>query len=138
MVTWVLGRRNEDMINLTTMLHVPMEAEGFRQCARQLVSISDAYREDLDFRANFDSDPVAALVENNIDVAPDTDVRVVEDTDEVFHFVLPPDFNTGMGDEVLDMVAGGKTASAQPAPRAYRGCFSPPNLPGFTGYRYGQ
>ena len=127
------------MINLTTMLHVPMESEGFRQCVRQLVSIADAYREDPDYRANFDSDPVAAVAEHGIEVQPDSELRVVEDSDEVFHFVFPPDFNAKMGDEVLDMAAGGGKCFAQGVagidPTAFQSCFSPPNLPGFTGYR---
>ena len=105
------------MINLTTVLHMPLEPEGFQRSARQLVSIADAYREDPDFRANLDSNPAATLAENDVELLPDTEVRVVQDTAEVFHFVLPPDFNIDMADEVLDMVAGGKSASAQPAPQ---------------------
>ena len=100
------------MINLTTVLHLPLEPEGFQRSARQIVSIADAYREDPDFRANVDSDPVATLAENGVELLPDTEVRVVEDTAEVFHFVLPPDFNIDMSDEMLDMVAGGKSASS--------------------------
>ena len=97
------------MINMTTLLHIPMESERAQYCARLLLSIADAYRKDPDFRANLDSDPVAALTDRGFEVQPDAELRIAEDTDEVFHFVLPPDFNANLGDEVLDMVAGGKT-----------------------------
>ena len=99
------------MINLTTVLHIPLKPEGLHRSARQIVLIADAYREDPDFRASLDSDPVATLAENDVDVRPDTEVRVVQDTAEVFHFVLPPDFNIDMSDEMLGMVAGGKSAN---------------------------
>lgn len=106
------------MINLTTILQVPMASQDLQRSARQLVSIADEYRKDPNFRSNLSSDPVAALAENGIEVRPDSEVRVVEDTDEAFHFVFPPDFNAGLGDEVLDTVAGGgKSAAAQPAPQ---------------------
>ena len=110
------------MMNLAAIFshNVQMEPEGFRRSARQLVSIADAYREDPDFRANLDSDPVATLAGIDVDVLPDSEVRVVQDTAKIFHFVLPPDFNIDMADEVLDMVAGGKSASAAPAPRVDR------------------
>ncbi len=94
-------------INLTTVLHIPVSPEGLQESVRQLASIADEYRKDPDFRSNLNSDPVAALSENSIQVVPDTEVRIVEDTDEVFHFILPPDFNASVGDEVLNAVAGG-------------------------------
>ena len=109
------------MINLTTVLHLPLEPEGIQRSARQIVSIADAYHKDPDFRANLDSDPAATLAENDVELLPDTEVRVVQDTAEVFHFVLPPDFNIDMADEMLDMVAGGKSAwNGPPAPRVDR------------------
>ncbi len=109
-------------INLTTVLHIPVSPEGLLQSVRQLASIADEYRKDPEFRSNLSSDPVAALSENSIEVVPDTEVRIVEDTDEVFHFILPPDFNASVGDEVLNAVAGGgKTASSATTGPGYGG-----------------
>ena len=96
-------------MNLTSVLHIPMESEGVRESAQRLVHITDAYHKVPDFRSLADSDPVAALARFDVEVMPDTEVRFVEDTDDTFHFVLPPDFNANLGDEVLNMVAGGKT-----------------------------
>ena len=99
------------MINLTTVFHVPMESEGVQRSARKLLSFSDAHRKDPDFRSLADADPAAALAEYDVEVLPDTEVRITEDTDEVFHFVLPPDWNVGVGDEVLNAAAGGGKCS---------------------------
>ncbi len=126
------------MINLTTVLHVPMASEGVQYSARKILSFADAHRKDPDFRSRTDQDPVAALAEHDVEVRPDTEVRIAEDSDEVFHFVLPPDWNAGVGDEVLDVVAGGfgKTAGQRGLnPDGFSSCYTPPNLPGFTGYR---
>ena len=95
------------MLNLTPLLHVPLTPEDLQQGARKLASLADAYREDPDLRSSFASDPNAALSENGVDVLPNVEVRVAEDTDEVFHFVLPPDFNADVADEVLESIAGG-------------------------------
>ena len=128
------------MINLTTVLHVPMASEGVQHSARKLLSFADAHRKDPDLRSLADTDPVAALAEHDVEVQPGTEVRIAEDTDEVFHFVLPPDWNAGMGDEVLDMVAGGKCMGLPGGGSCLNlnnlnSCWTPPNLPGFSGYR---
>ena len=122
------------MINLTTVYHVTAEPEGVQHSARKLLPFAEAYRKDPDYRSRVDSDPIAALVENDVEVLPDTEVRIVEDSDEVFHFVLPPDYNSGLEDEVLDMAAGGKSAASRPSGPVNRGCYSPPDAPGFTGW----
>ena len=82
-----------------------------------LTALSHAYRKDPDFRSKLGSNPtvaLAALGESGVEVAPDMEMCIVEDSDEVFHFVFPPDWNANMGDEALDMVAGGKSAAAAP------------------------
>ena len=99
------------MINLTTVFHVPMTSEGVQDSARKLLSFADAQRKDPDFRSLAGADPAAALAEHGVEVRPDTEVRITEDTDEVFHFVFPPDWNVGVEDEVLQAVAGGGKCS---------------------------
>ena len=99
------------MINLTTVFHVPMTSEGVQRSARKLLSFADAHRKDPDFRSLADADPAAALAAHDVEVRPDTEVHITEDTDEVFHFVFPPDWNVGVGDEVLQAVAGGGKCS---------------------------
>ena len=95
------------MINLTTVLHIPMRSEAVQYSARKLLSFADAHRKDPDLRSRADADPAAALAEHDVEVLPDTEVSIVEDTDEVFHFVLPPNYNASLDDEVLAAVAGG-------------------------------
>ena len=95
------------MINLTTVFQVPMTHEAVQYSARKTLSFADAYREDPDFRSLADADPATALAKHDVEVRPDTEVSIVEDSDEVFHFVFPPDWNVGVGDEVLNSVAGG-------------------------------
>ena len=117
------------MLNLTTLLHMPLTPEGLQQGARQLASLADACREDPDLRSNLDSDPAATLAENGVGLRPDSEVRVVEDSDEVFHFILPPDnFNADVRDEVLDTVAGGgKCTPANNGCAGYGGCARGPS-----------
>ncbi len=117
------------MINLTTVLHVPMASEQVQESASRLLSFADAHRKDPDFRSRVDQDPVAALAEHDVAARPDTEVRIAEDSDEVFHFVFPPDWNVGVGDEVLNSVAGGgKSASGcgGGGTAGYGGCAGPP------------
>ena len=109
-------------INLTPILHMPLTSEKAQEGAVWLTALSHAYRKDPDFRSKLGSDPtvaLAALGESGVEVAPDMEMCIVEDSDEVFHFVFPPDWNASMGDEALDMVAGGKSAAAvaSPAPQ---------------------
>jgi hypothetical protein len=69
---------------------------------------------DPEFKARLIADPGAVLVEAGVPVPPGVAVRVVEDTAEVMHLVLPPHEEVGdMGDEALDLVVGGTGSIAQ-------------------------
>ena len=109
--------------NLTPILHMPLTPVGTQKGAIWLRALSDAYHTNPRCRSELGADPTAALAalgENGgVEVPPDVEMRIVEDSDEVFHFVFPPDWNASMGDEALDMVAGGKSAAAvaSPAPQ---------------------
>jgi nitrile hydratase alpha subunit len=45
---------------------------------------------DEDFRQRLLADPATVLQQNGVPVPPGVAVKVVEDTDQVNHFVLPP------------------------------------------------
>ncbi len=75
---------------------------------------SNAYLKDVfdpEFRERMQTDPGAAISSWGVDLPPGIDVRVHVNTDDVFHFILPPDPNVALSDETLGMVAGGKSAS---------------------------
>lgn len=67
-------------------------------------------RTDPEFRARLRAEPAATLAEQGLPPAPGTELRVVEDSAEVYHFVLPPNPNAVLADRRLRAVAGGATA----------------------------
>lgn len=70
--------------------------------------LAERLRDDMDFRAEFKADPKSAVVAVGNSVPPDfLDIRVVEDTEDVVHFVLPPNPNSQLSDEYLSAVSGG-------------------------------
>jgi hypothetical protein len=62
--------------------------------------------QDAAFRARLLADPGGVLREQGIEVPAGTQVRVVENTDEVFHLVLPRR-PRDLADDQLDQAAGG-------------------------------
>ena len=74
---------------------------------------SERYRNDASLRALIDDGDVSdALADLGIDLPSDVEARIVADTPETFHFILPPDPNAVLSDETLDMIAGGKSAGS--------------------------
>ena len=67
-------------------------------------------RTDPEFRARLRAEPAATLAERGMPAAPGTELRVVEDRADVYHFVLPPNPNAVLADRRLRAVAGGVTA----------------------------
>ena len=66
------------------------------------------YRDDAALRARVDSGDVEdELRELGVKPIPGVEMRIVADSDEVTHFMFPPDPNAGLGDESLRGVAGG-------------------------------
>ena len=74
-------------------------------------------RSDPEFRARLRAEPGAALAECGLPVAPGVEIRLVEDTDDVFHFVLPPELNAPLSDSSLEVVSGGATLCFSEIPR---------------------
>ncbi len=56
------------------------------------------------------SDPAAVLKEQGMETPPGVEIRTVENTDKVFHLVLPPKpSGDELSDEHLSHIAGGGT-----------------------------
>ena len=68
--------------------------------------IAKAWR-DPAFKAELIANPAATLKAEGINVPAGMTVTVVENTDKLFHLVLPPVPTDELSDEVLDAVAGG-------------------------------
>ncbi len=85
--------------------------DGMLNAYRKVIPFAQAYREDAEFRSRVDEDPKSVMAEHHFEVPPGVEVRIMEDTDDTFHLVLPPDPNVVLSDEALGMVAGGKSAS---------------------------
>ena len=75
-----------------------------------LESLGTAYRADSGVRHRAENDPHALLREKGLDIPADIDVRIVANTPDRFHLILPPDPNMALVDEDLRIVAGGKSA----------------------------
>ena len=61
---------------------------------------------DPDFKDRLKMDPEAVLAEHGLEVEPGLEILVVEDTDRVRHFVLPPSPGGDLSEEELSPVAG--------------------------------
>lgn len=77
--------------------------------------IARAWR-DAAFKAKLLAEPHAALEEAGVSVPAGVTISVVENTDKLFHLVLPPKPTSELSDEMLDNVAGGTgTFACSPA-----------------------
>jgi len=77
-----------------------------------LAALGNQYRSDAGFRSKLSSDPHGILNERGFDIPKGLEVRVVANTDELFHVAFPPDPNTAMSDEALALVAGGGSTAS--------------------------
>jgi len=68
--------------------------------------IARAWR-DPAFKAKLLADPHGALKDAGVAVPAGVTVKVVENSDRLFHLVLPPKPTDELSDEALDKVAGG-------------------------------
>ncbi len=82
------------------------------------VDFTRNYQESPELRARADVEPRAVLSEHGIQVPPNQDVRIVANTAETFHLIMPPDPNAALAEEDLAAAsagfasgANGKTAS---------------------------
>lgn len=63
------------------------------------------------FKSRLIADPRAVLREHGLEMAPDIEVEIVEDTAAVRHFVLPPNPVGELTDEELSPTAGADSFS---------------------------
>lgn len=88
-------------------------AEVYRSNWAAFEAMSQSYRTDSELRDKIDSGDVSeALADLGISVPSGMEARIVCDTDETHHFILPPDPNTLLSDESLGSIAGGKSAGS--------------------------
>lgn len=78
-----------------------------------IAALAEACRADAGLRARIETEPRAVLSERGIELPVSVETRIVADTDDVFHMIMPPDPNMDLGDEALHGVAAGtQTASS--------------------------
>jgi hypothetical protein len=63
------------------------------------------------FKARLLTDPKSVFREHGLEVAPEVEVKVVEDSEQVRHFVLPASPAGELTDEELSPTAGGDSFS---------------------------
>ncbi len=85
----------------------PPTLEEMTDIGGKLESLADDWRADPALRARTAREPCEVLSERGLDVPTGHDLRIVENTDEVYHLVLPPDPNARLADENLRSVSGG-------------------------------
>ena len=100
-------------IKLTPEKMAPERIRVYQSNFARFRSLADRYRQDEPLRARIDAGDVADLLpELGINPPPGIEVRIVADSADVHHVVLPPDPNQQLSDEALATIAGGgKTAS---------------------------
>ena len=74
------------------------------------LKMAELCRTDPDFRAKLRAEPAAVLAEQGVAVASGIDLRLVENSDRVYHVVLPPNPSSRLSDSSLSGVAGGSSA----------------------------
>lgn len=74
---------------------------------KSLESLADEWKDDPSGRARADETVRGLFSEQGIDVPNEVELRVVEDTRDVHHVIMPPDPNAALADEALSGVSGG-------------------------------
>ena len=82
------------------------------ELGKPIVSFGHELGENADLLRRFETDPRSVLEERGVFIPPGTELRVTANTDETYHFPLPPDPNVALADEDLVLVAAGTGARA--------------------------
>ncbi len=81
-----------------------MDPKDFQKAYGKLVA--KAWSDD-DLKAELLSDPLKIFKENGIEVPDGIEVRMVENTTDTIHFILPPEPSDELSDAQLEGAAGG-------------------------------
>jgi hypothetical protein len=85
------------------------EVERFQEKQWGLI-VAHAWADD-EFKSRLLSNPRAVMREHGLELPPGAEIRVVEDTPEVRHFVLPASPTAELSEEELTPVAGADSFS---------------------------
>ena len=66
---------------------------------------------DEEFKARLLENPKAVMREHGLEISPDVEVKVVDDSERVRHFLLPANPATELSEEELSPVAGADSYS---------------------------
>ena len=92
-----------------------------KERALTFAAFAKQWREDADFRAEFEADPKSAIAARGGGLIREVeDVRVVEDTEDTVHFVIPPNPNGALSEQALAGVSAGVDWQASPNGFAFR------------------
>lgn len=86
--------------------HQPNQQQ-IQELARQQAQFMARVWSDPALKQRLIDDPKAVLREQGAQIPESTEVRVVENTDQVFYMVLPPKPTEEISDEQFEAVAGG-------------------------------
>ncbi len=81
-----------------------MDQEQFQKAYGKLVAKAWS---DEDFKAKLMADPMAVFKETELPVPEGIEVCIVENTDKISHFILPPEPSDELTDDQLDGATGG-------------------------------
>lgn len=68
--------------------------------------VAKAWQND-DFKRALIADPLAVLEREGVTVPAGIDIRVLEDSEQIVHLVLPPQLGRGIPDATLAAIVGG-------------------------------
>lgn len=86
------------------------------ELTNKMDELAEAYSENADLRARTAADPRAVLVERGLELLappPGAEVRIVANTGDTVHFMLPPGPNAEMADDDLATLTGGAMSQLQ-------------------------
>ncbi len=76
-----------------------------------LRGFTSRYWSDAALRARIDSGDLSSVKEElDLSVSPDVELRVLANTNDIYHVVMPQDPNFALSDHALENVAAGSTA----------------------------
>ncbi len=81
-----------------------MDQKEFQKAYGKLVAKAWS---DADFKAQLLSDPMTVFKGNDVTIPEGIEVRMVENTDKITHFILPPEPSDELSDEELEGAVGG-------------------------------